>query len=903
MSVRNLDSLFRPRSVALIGASRTPGSVGAVLARNLFKSAFDGPIMPVNPKHRAIEGVLTYGSVAELPITPDLAVISTPADVVPGVIAELAERGTRAAVVITAGFGEGGDAQGMARRQAVLDASRPHLLRVVGPNCLGILSPGIGLNASFAHIAPKPGRIAFVAQSGAVVTSVLDWAESRGIGFSHLLALGDMADVDFGDLLDYLANDRETRAILLYVEAVTQARKFMSAARAAARSKPVIVVKAGRHAEGARAAASHTGALAGADAVYDAAFRRAGMLRVLTLAELFAAVETLAMTEIPQGERLAIITNGGGIGVLATDALMDHGGTLAELSAETLARLDAVLPPTWSRGNPIDIIGDAPGSRYGDSLEVIADAPEVDAVLVLNCPTAVADSREAAQAVVQHAERVIQRQEHGRRRTLLTSWVGDFTARDARALFAAQRIPSYTSPEAAIRAFTHVVEYRLRQRALLQTPPAMPDDFKPDRDQARRLIATALHAGRRWLTEPEAKALLAAYGVPVVMTRIASSPEQAAAIAAELDAPAALKILSPDITHKTDVGGVQLDLSAAAVAVEARSMLERVRRLRPDARLDGFSVQPMVRRAHARELIVGMTDDPQFGPVILFGEGGTAVELVRDQALGLPPLNLQLAHEIISRTRIARQLRGYRGLEAADMDAIAVTLVRVSQLATDHAEIVSLDINPLLADADGVVALDARVEVAASTASGSERLAIRPYPQELQEDIILADGTELLLRPILPEDEPALQRAFARLTPAEIRLRFFAPIKRLSHLAAARFTQPDYDREMVLIVTDHGAPGATEIHGVVQISADPDNERAEYAIVVRRELTGRGLGTLLMRRIIEYAQRRGIHVIFGDVLRDNTAMLRLCDELGFTRHAVADDPDVVRVELDLADAR
>jgi len=897
MTIRNLDALFKPRSIAVIGASRRAGSVGAVLARNLFNGGFDGPVMPVNPKHRAVEGVLAYPDVDSLPLTPDLAVICTPPATVPDIVAQLAERGTRGAVVITAGFGEGDDAEGMALRQRMLDAARPHLMRIIGPNCLGILVPRQGLNASFSHLAPPKGRLAFVTQSGAIVTSVLDWAERRGIGFSHMISLGDMADVDFGDLLDYLANDPETRAILLYVEAVTDARKFMSAARAAARMKPVIVVKSGRHAASAKAAASHTGALAGADAVYDAAFRRAGMLRVDTLGELFAAVETVATTELPEGDRLAILTNGGGIGVLATDALMDHEGHLAELSEETRSRLDAVLPRTWSHGNPVDIIGDAPGKRYADALAVLTGANEADAVLVLNCPTAVADSLDAAEAVVGEVQR---RARGGRRPTVLTCWVGEHTAQRARQRFADARIPSYTTPEGAVRAFMHVVNYRRSQEALLETPPSVPEVFTPDTRTARRLVADAAAAGREWLTEPEAKELLAAYGVSVVPTEVAADPDAAAAAADRLGYPAAVKILSADITHKSDVGGVVLDLEdAAQVHKAADAMQRRVRETYPNARLDGFSVQPMVRRAGSWELIAGFTEDAQFGPVVLFGQGGTAVEVIRDQALGLPPLNLKLAHDIISRTRIHRQLLGYRDRRPADLEAIALTLMRIAQIAADISQVRELDINPLLASHDGVIALDARVRIGDDD-RGARRLAIRPYPRELEETISSDDGRDYLLRPILPEDEPALHRAFAQLTPEEIRMRFFAPISQLSHVAAARFTQIDYDREMALVITEPGRPaGEAELFGVVHIHADPDNERAEYAVIVRHELTRRGLGRLLMQRVIDYARHRGIREIHGDVLRENRAMLTLCEQLGFERRADPDDREIVHVRLPL----
>ena len=891
MTIRNLEFLFKPKSIALIGASKTADSVGNVLMRNLQQAGFDGPIMPVNPKYHKIEHVRAYPDIDSLPVVPDLAVIATPPDTVPGIIAELGHRGTKAAVVITAGFGESGKDRGKELKQALLEAARPHHIRIVGPNCLGVLVPGIGLNASFSHVGAAAGQLAFVTQSGAIVTSMLDWAQARGIGFSHLVSLGDMVDVDFGDMLDYLANDIHTRAILLYIEAVTDTRKFMSAARAAARMKPVIVVKAGRHTEGARAAASHTGALAGSDAVYDAVFRRAGMLRVYSLEALFDAAETLASGCKPKGDRLAILTNGGGIGVLATDALIDEGGRLAELSTETLAALDQVLPPTWSHGNPVDIIGDAPGSRYADALDILAKDTGVDAILVLNCPTAVISRTEAAQAVIDKSV--------GRlASTVLTSWVGDGSANEAQRLFAQHRIPTYPTPEQAVRAFMYLVNYRRSQETLTETPPSVPEDFSPNPDQARAPIEKALAEKRAWLTEPEAKAVLSAYGIPVVRTQTADTPEQAAAIAADIGGSVALKILSPDISHKSDVGGVALDLAGpAAVRDSAATMLDRIAKAQPDARLNGFSVQPMIHRPRAFELILGIVDDAQFGPVVLFGQGGTAVEIIKDKALGLPPLNMRLAREMMSRTRIFQLLQGYRGLPAANLDAIALTLIRVAQLAIDIPEIVELDINPLLSDEYGVVALDARIKVAAATGPATQRLAIRPYPKDLEETIPLGDGRTLLLRPILPEDEPALQAAFATLTPEEVHLRFFVGMSTLSHMMAARFTQIDYDREMALILTEPGIAGKTHIHGVVRIIADPDNERAEYAIIVHHDMTGMGLGVMLMRRIIDYARSRGIKEIYGDVLSANRTMLKLCRALGFTQSGVPDEPTIVRVTL------
>ena len=892
MSVRNLDRLFAPRSIAVIGASRREHSVGAVLTRNLLQAGFDGPVMAVNPRERSIESMLVYNSVAELPETPDLAAICTPPDTVPGIVAELGARGTKAAVVITAGFGESQDSDGAALKQQMLDAARPHLMRIVGPNCVGVMIPPKGVNASFVHVPPLPGDIGFVTQSGAIATSVVDWATYRGIGFSHIVSLGNMADVDFGDMLDYLAADQHTRAILLYIEAVTDARKFLSAGRAAARNKPVIVIKSGRNEAAARAAASHTGALAGSDAVYDAAFRRAGMLRVYDLAELFDALETLASGLRIGGDRLAILTNGGGIGVLATESLVDHDGVPAELSESTLQALNAVLPPTWSHGNPVDIIGDANGERYAAALEALLKEPGKDAVLILNCPTAVADSLEAAQSVVSVLET-------RRRAPVLTSWLGDGAAAEARRLFAEHRIPTYETPGQATRAFMHLVAYKRNQQLLMETPPSVSADHDPDTDTARRLMDEALAEGRDWLTEPEAKSVLAAYGIPVVETLSVGDPAEAAAAAERLGGPVALKILSPDITHKSDIGGVRLNLAGgAAVRAAAEEMLATVAAAAPDAAIEGFSVQRMARIGDAHELIVGIADDEVFGPVLLFGAGGTAVEVLRDKAIGLPPLNMVLARDMIARTRISRLLHGYRSRPPADLDAIALTLTKLSQLATDCRQLVELDINPLLADENGVIALDARIKV--RPPPETRRLSIRPYPQSLEKSVRLEDGREFLLRPIRPEDEPLLQDMLDHSTAEDIRLRFFTPLKRLTHEVAARLSQIDYDREMALVAEAPDPEGTRDtIWGVVRIAADPDNETAEYGIMVRSDIKGHGLGHLLMTEILSYARARGVGTVYGEVLRENTTMLKMADDLGFTRGQSEDEPGAVHVSIRL----
>jgi acetyltransferase len=898
MSVRNLEYLFRPKSIAVIGASNRPQRVGTVLMRNLLEAGFSGPIMPVNPKHAAIAGVLAYPDVASLPLTPDLAVICTPAPTVPGLIDELGRRGTRAAIVITAGLGALKDDEGVSLQQRLRERAREHGMRLIGPNCLGLLVPGSGLNASFSHVRAQPGQIGFVSQSGALATSILDWASSKNIGFSHFVSLGDALDVDFGDALDYLAGDPGTRAILLYIESIHERRSFMSAARAAARIKPVVVIKAGRVAEGAQAAASHTGALAGADNVFDAAISRAGMLRVYDFHELFAAVETLARPSLrrQQGERLAIMTNGGGPGVMAVDRLIDLGGTLAKLDEATLTKLDAVLPANWSRGNPIDIIGDAPGSRYAAALEILLQAKEVDSVLVMHAPTAIASSTEGAQAVLDTLEKM--KGKHGK--YVLTNWMGEDAVAEARDLFSVADIPSYRTPEGAVGAFMHIVRYRRNQELLTQTPPSAPEEFKPATATARLVIESALATGRDMLGEAEAKAVFSAYAIPVVETHVTADPANAAATAERMGFPVALKVLSDQISHKSDVGGVVLDLdSADAVSSAAEGILARVAEAFPDVPTPGFTVQKMARMKGAQELIIGATSDPIFGPVLLFGQGGTAVEVIADRAVALPPLNMSLARELIRRTRVYKLLEGYRDTPAADLDAICLTLIKVAQLMIDLPEIVELDINPLFAGPEGVLALDARISVAPATCTGPERLAIRPYPQDLEEHFKLKDGRDVLLRPIRPEDEIAHYTFLDKLEPQDIYYRFFGVVSsRMSHREMARLTQIDYDREMAFIATARGERGEPETLGVVRTLTDPDNTVAEYAIIARSDLKGQGLGRKLMQKMIDYCRARGTPEIIGQILPDNRPMIGLARALGFSaEHDSEENVTVVRLKL------
>jgi len=880
MTIRNFEALFRPKSIALVGASSRPNAVGALIARNLHAGGFEGPLWLVNRNGRASSGHPTLKSIDDLPAPPDLAILCMPVDQVAPSLAVLAARGTRAAVVITAGLDEN-------QRVAALEIARPTTMRIVGPNCLGIMVPALGLNATFAHRAALKGGLGFVSQSGAVITAAIDWASARNIGFSHVVSLGEMSDVDFGDMLDWLALDQATTAILLHVESITSARKFMSAARAAARSKPVIVLKAGRSEEAARAAHVHVGALAGADAVYDAAFRRAGMLRVEDLDGLFEATASLASSRPLFGDRLAILTNGGGLGVLAADALIETKGRLAEFAPDTLAKLDVRLPPTWSRGNPVDILGDAPAEHYEHALETLLADPGVDAALVLNCPTAVTPGEDSARAVAAAASRT--------RKPVLTSWVGAEAQVEARKMLLAANLPTYETPRQAVRGFMDLVTWRRNRVALMETPPSQPEEFALDIAAARAVIAAVRAQGRDVLSEAEAKEVLDACAIPVVDTIVARSPEEAVGAAVRIGASVALKILSPDIARKSDVGGVALDLqNEDQVFRAATDMLARVARLRPEARIDGFSVQRMVERRDAWELILGLAEDRTFGPVILFGHGGAAVERLADRALGLPPLNMKLARDMIEDTRVWRLLQGYGGQPAAAVDVIALTLIKVAQIAAELPEVAELEINPLLADSQGVVALDARIRLRAEDAA-ARALAIRPYPRGLERQETLRDGRAFTLRPIRPEDEDAL-RAFGRhLDREDIRMRFFAPLAHLTHELAARLTQIDYDRQMAFVAVG----GESEVWGVVRLAADPDNVCAEFAIIVRSDLKGSGLGRLLMARIIGYARQRGLARLEGLVLRENDTMLDFSRRLGFQIAGVSDDPTVVRVVLEL----
>ncbi|MCB1851264.1 MAG: GNAT family N-acetyltransferase [Gammaproteobacteria bacterium] len=892
MSTRNLDKLFAPQSVAVIGASNRPNAVGTVVMRNLLQGGFQGPVMPVNPKRKAVAGVLAYPDVASLPITPEMAIICTPPQTIPMLIDDLGLKGTHAIICLTAGLGGVIDEQSGRKVIDLVDQKARALdIRILGPNCVGALVPGIKLNASFAHLPARPGKIAFVSQSGALCTAVLDWARTHNVGFSHFLSLGDKIDVDFADVIDYLGSDPGTRAILLYIESVRNGRKFISAARSASRNKPIIVIKSGRAAEGARAAASHTGALAGMDAVYDTVIRRAGMLRVCNIGELFAAVETLARAKPLTGESLAIMTNGGGIGVMAVDDLIELGGKLSDLSDQTITALDTVLPVNWSRANPVDIIGDAPGERYAAAAEILTAAPEVDALLAMHAPVATASPTDAARAVINAARKT--------RCNVLTSWVGGEAVEPARQMFTAAGIPSYETPNHAVSAFMHMVNYRRNMEMLMETPPSALDAFEPETERARAIISQVLTRANHMMTEPEAKAILTAYGIPTVETYIAEDPQRAAQHASKIGFPVVIKVLSTDISHKSDVGGVALNLKTPeAVQQSAENMLVRIAELRPGAKVQGFSVQAMAKRPGAHEIIIGVFTDVIFGPVILFGQGGTEVEVVKDSAMALPPLNMNLAKDLVGRTRIAKLLAGYRNRPAVDMDQIYLTLMKVSQMVIDIPEILELDINPLWSDENGVLALDARIKVEPNE-NGARQLAIRPYPKQLEEQFETHSGRRVLLRPIRPEDEPRHHEFISRLTPEDIRFRFFGSVKSLPHTEMAKLTQIDYDRQMAFIATGMDQENLHETLGVVRTATDANNHTAEYAVVVRSDLKGEGLGWKLLAKMIGYCRARGTRMLVGEVLANNRRMLSIVEEMGFTITPLPNEESIKKVSLDL----
>ncbi|MEN9216417.1 MAG: bifunctional acetate--CoA ligase family protein/GNAT family N-acetyltransferase [Gloeomargarita sp. HHBFW_bins_162] len=879
-----LDAIFRPQTVAVIGATERPGSVGRTLLWNLIHTPFGGTVFPINPKRPSVLGIKAYASIQEVPDPVDLAVIATPAPTVPAVIAACAQAGVKGAIIVSAGFREIG-AAGVALEQQVL--AQAGQMRIIGPNCLGVMNPVLGLNATFASTIARPGSVGFISQSGALCTSILDWSFQENIGFSAFISIGAMLDVSWGDLIYYLGDDPHTKSIVLYMESIGDARSFLSAAREVALTKPIIVLKAGRTEVAAQAATSHTGALAGSDEVLNAAFRRCGVLRVDNISDLFDMAEVLSkQPKLPQGNRLAIVTNAGGPGVIATDAFIQGGGTLATLAPETLARLDQILPTHWSHGNPVDILGDADAARYAQALDVVANDPNSDAILVILTPQAMSQPTETATQLIQCAQNC--------HKPLLASWMGGESVAPAMQALNEAGIPTFSYPDTATHIFNYMWQFSSNLKSLYETPQLPPDsdEFTPDRQQVERIFSQAQQAGRTLLTEYEAKQLLSAYGIPTVPTEIAHTSDEAVAIAERMGYPVVVKLLSEVITHKSDVGGVQLNLANAAAVRAAfhliQSNVQPWTAHHPDVFL-GVTVQPMF-RAQGYELILGSSSDVQFGPVILFGSGGQLVEIFQDRALALPPLNSTLAKRMMERTQIYHALLGVRGKRPVDMDALAQLVVRFSQLVVEQPQIQEIDINPLLASAEHLIALDARVVL---RTDAPPKLAIRPYPTQYMSCFILKNGLRVTIRPIRPEDEPLLVEFHHLLSEESVYMRYTHMLKlqhRIAHERLTRICFIDYDREMVL-VADHKDPttGKHQIIGVGRLSRFHNSENAEFAMIIADRYQCQGLGTELLRCLLAIGREEHIHQVEAYMLPSNVAMRKICERLGFRWEQSEDD--------------
>jgi acetyltransferase len=886
-AMRSLDKIFAPRNIAVIGASNTLGKVGTVTLANLLQGGFAGQIYPVNPNHETVQGLPAYRSVGDLPETVDLAVVCTPAQSVAELVVQCGEMGVGGMVVLTAGFRETGPL-GRALDEALSNAVRRFpRMRVIGPNCLGVIVPQAKLNASFAASMPSPGRVAFVSQSGALCTAMLDWASDRALGFSHFISTGNMLDVDLADLLDYLAQDGATDAVMLYVESIERARRFMSAARACSLRKPIVAYKAGRFAESAKAAASHTGAMAGVDSVYEAAFERAGIVRIFAVDDLFDSAQLLARGPRVRGDRLAIVTNAGGPGVMACDALLSKGGKLAKLSEATLQQLNQSLPPSWSHGNPVDVLGDATPRRFAQALEIMAADPGVDAILATLTPQAMTDPTATATGVASVAARV--------HKPILASWMGGRMVREGIAVLNAAGVPTADTPDDAVSAFTNLVRYGRNLELLYETPREVPLNLDPAPHQSREKLRRLFATDRDILDEPQAKMLLSAYGIRVAKGREGATVDEVVSIAGAIGYPVVLKVVSPQITHKTDVGGVALNVAnEQQVRRTYDEMIASVRQARPDAQISAVSVQPMVSLPGGIELIIGTKKDPVFGPVIMVGFGGIAAELFRDRALGLPPLNERLALHMLESLRAWPLLNGYRGRKpVANVDRLVELLLRFSMLVSDFPEILELDANPVLVRDDQAIALDARIVVDRSAVEARDprpyaHLAIRPYPEELIEPATLVDGTPLTLRPIKPEDEPLWHELLAGTSRESLWARFQFAFKTDIHEAAIRFCFVDYDRELT-VVAEANVAGARRLLGVARAVTDVNSGRAEFGILVGDPWQGKGLGNLLTGYCLKNVDRTQVREIYAVTGRTNTRMIGVFRRFGFDI-GPADDP-------------
>jgi acetyltransferase len=892
MGKHYLNPLFAPKSVAVFGASDRPDSVGQIVFQNMLQSGFKGTLYPINSKHPEVQGQRAYPSIADIGQPVELVVIATPPQTVPGIIEDCGIHGVKAAVIITAGFGEVGT-EGAALERQLLENARRYNIRLIGPNCLGIMRPSIGLNATFNKGPANNGNIALISQSGALCTAILDWATRNDVGFSSVVSMGSSTDVDFGEILDYLVSDPNTRSILMYIEGIRNARSFMSALRAAARIKPVILVKVGRHPAGSKAAMSHTASLVGADDVFDAAFSRVGVVRVQTVTQLFSAARALSFGFRPVGNRLAIVTNGGGPAVMAADRASDLGVLMATLSDSTVEYLNQHLPSNWPHCNPVDIIGDAQADRYYHAVKACLDDENVDGVLAILTPQAMTKPLESAQVMIDLAN--ANTSQHSK--PLLTCWMGDTQVATSRDAFTRAHLPHFRTPEPAVEVFSHLSAYYRNQKLLMQMPGPLSHHVEPDVESARLIIEGAMQEHRKVLTEMESKALLAAFHIPVARTMVAHSPTEALLIAQQLGFPVAMKVNSPEITHKTDAGGVVLNLNNAhEVRAAYQHIIDNVRHNRPNATMNGISIEPMVVKPNGRELMIGVTSDPVFGPVITFGAGGTTVEIMGDRAVALPPLNHFLVEDLIEGTRISHMLGHFRNMAPANIEALEDVLLRVSEMVCELPLLKEMDINPLILDETGALAADARVvvEYRQPSADRYAHMAIYPYPTHLVSQWQLADATDITIRPIRPEDAALVKKFVHDLSEESKYFRFMNSVQELTEDMLARLTQLDYSREMALIAVVEEAGVEVEI-GVARYAINPDGDTCEFALVVADNVAGKGLGQKLMVQLMEAARSKGLSTIEGEVLNNNHRMLKLMTRLGFSIKSSEDDPAVMKV--------
>ncbi|MFO7660059.1 MAG: bifunctional acetate--CoA ligase family protein/GNAT family N-acetyltransferase [Candidatus Cloacimonadaceae bacterium] len=881
MNVHNLDNIFKPKRIAVLGISVNPQSVSGRILSNLVTGGFNGVVYPVNPTLEAVMGIQCYPDIKSLPKKPDLAVVCAETEAVPDFIRQCGEAGIYGIIIVTAGFKETGERGRQLEKEIEAIRSQYHGMRIMGPNCLGFISPANKLNVSFGDGMPKKGNIAFVSQSGALCTSVLDWAIHAKIGFSYVVSVGNMLDVDFGDLIDYLGEDEETKCIILYIESISDARQFMTAARAFARSKPIIAYKAGRFPESAEVAASHTGALAAADNVYDAAFQRAGIVRIYDIGKIFDVAELVGRKKVPAGQRLAVVTNAGGPGVMATDALIALKGELAKLTDKTIEELNLNLPEFWSHGNPVDVLGDARPKRYAKAVSIVLEDPNVDAVLVILTPQAMTNPSGTAREISKLADTA--------KKPILAAWIGGGSMIEGIQILSESGIAAYDTPEQAIGAFITLVDYGKNLKALYETPNDVPVEFSLDRKEFRRKFDYIIKQGNAILSETTSKYLLESYGIPTTLPQSAITAEEAVKVSEHMGFPVVLKILSPDITHKTDVGGVMLNLhNASEVKAAFEQIMQNAVERAPEAVLEGVSVQKMIDSGGGVELILGIKQDPVFGSVMMVGTGGIYAELFKDRTLELPPLNEKLAQRMLERLNIFPLLKGYRGRPAVDIDKLVEVLIRMSYLAADYPEITELDINPLLVSSEGVVALDGRVVINLEhkTAEPYQHLALRPYPEEYIKEIILSDGTPVTLRPIKPEDELLWLDMLGSCSKESIYQRFRYFFFWNSHEVAVRYCFIDYDRE-IAIVAETTQNGQKKLIGVGRMVADPDHETVEYAILVPEQWQNKKLGSQLTDFCMEISLKWSLKKMVAQTTSDNHRMINV-----FKKHGFAINPDL-----------